>query len=379
MMARKKIIYVYGLLFLAAVLMISVVSAGFGDWVKGLFGGEPQFGPFNATATVAGVAPYIHTVLVDSNFSSVIGVATPSEGIINTLVVTFIAHDDNSNIELPTGAVTLGNSNGQINIALKKIASHKSALELAGIIGNTVCTEVPCAPYVQCTQPSLERAYNCTMNVMEYYYEPSSSALTTLWWVNVNISDTTGLRGDGNSTGNFTYTSIASFAISGNISWENIGLTRTNQLGTENLTMLNKGNSVRNSTLIRAFNLTGVQYSPTVNSFIPVRAIMGNGTSGTACTSPNVWSAGEGLKDAVDASVAGFQLDYGSSCLPAGACNPIANASIFFCIYPQLNTLQPSSPLQFVDQTYIARGTTAPCYGSATVATGTCAWLLTII
>src|SRR3989344_3970055 len=153
MMARKKIIYVYGLLFLEAVLMISVVSAGFGDWVKGLFGGEPQFGPFNATATVAGVAPYIHTVLVDSNFSSVIGVATPSEGIINTLVVTFIAHDDNSNIELPTGAVTLGNSNGQINIALKKIASHKSALELAGIIGNTVFSEVPCAPYVQTVFP----------------------------------------------------------------------------------------------------------------------------------------------------------------------------------------------------------------------------------
>lgn len=376
---QKKTIYAYGgLAFLGIVLLISFASAGFGDWVKGIFGGEPQLGPFNATVTLQSVPPTIVTIwtINDTDPANANSLVVPNEGTTATAYVVFTAHSDNGNGVLPTGVgIPVGTgAAGSIEINIKKGQVHwstpayKSHVFHYGTNANTNCREItPCNASL-CPFSTLERAYLCAMNVMDYYDEPVSN-----WQVYINITDTTSMIGPGNSTPfkNWSYAPLTSVKSFTNISWEGLSLSGTNQKATKNLTLYNYGNVLKNLSYIRAFNLTGASY-PGINSLIPAFAVKANGTQNIECTGVN-----QLLQEAIDRPVGGFILNYGDVLITP---DPQANSTIFFCIWPQINTLNSSifPGYQFgSDNTLQAKGLLNNCPNQPNSPPGTCAWLLT--
>ena len=346
-MVQKKIVLGFAMV-ISILFVVTVVSAGVGDWLKGLFG-EPQLGPFNASVTVQGVAPrVIKVVNITDRIGSPVNQVDVTEGGVTSAYVLFVAHDDNSEQDLPSGAnIPLGQANDNINISLQKPTGVKPSLLLPGITANTRCDEVACNP-TDCPSDANERMYLCNMTVMQFYYEPLST-----WFVNVTITDGAGLLAPRNDTKTFQYLSHLAIANSGNITWNSVSVITTNQKSAKNLTLNNRGNVARSFARLTAFNLTGTSYPGTPLSYLPATAFSGNGTIGSECNPLGGVLAENAFRD-----IGGFLLDYG----------PAVSTDVHFCIYPALNTLG----LQLVDTSYNARGNNY-------VADGTKSWEYTVI
>lgn len=331
-MVQKKIVLSF-VTVIGVLLIVGVVSAGVGDWLKSLFG-EPQLGPFNASVNVQGVAPRVIKVInITDRIGSLVNQVDVTEGGVTSAYVIFVAHDDNSEADLPSGAgIPLGQGIKNINISLQKPLGVKPALFLPGIAGNTICNEVvPCNP-IDCPDDANERMYLCNMTVMQFYYENRSD-----WFVNVTVTDGSGLLALRNDTKTFQYLPHLAIDNSGNITWESVSVILTNQRSSTNLTLTNKGNVARNFARLTAFNLTGNNYPTKPLSYLPASAFSSNGTVGLECSSTNGVLAENVFRD-----IGGFLLDYGLA----------VSTDVRFCIYPALNSLGKDTS----DISYNARG-----------------------
>ncbi len=355
-MKNKKIIYI-GFFAIVLFAMISFVSAGFGDWIKGLFG-EPQLGPFNATVTIQSLPPNIVRIfnVTDDFVSSGVDSVLPTPDSASNVYVTFLADDPNGRTDLPT-TLTIG-TNVDLNLTYSGVRATTSSY-----IGSSASADT-CVEVTNCGScSSNQRMYFCNLSsAMQFYYQPNFTA--NLWFTSTRISDITLTFGPANNTFGFTYRELADVLNIVNLTWYGISPSGTNQKATDNVTLINKGNRLLKSVNITAYNLTGSNY-PGTKALIPANTIRANGTIGTECNSIGTTTFWEhaGLNVTIG------NLDYG----------PSEQRSLHFCIFPALNALPEYAPggLDLGNSPYTARGPLVG--GNINPATGTSDWRLQLV
>ena len=318
-------------------LASSFVSAGVGDWLKGLFGQEPRLAPFNATATIQGVAPRVPTIInvSDDYASSLIDFVQVTPNAASNVYVAFLAEDDNGKADLPSNPLTLGTDiiinltyGGNRAGTISYIASGASADSCSEVINCGSCT-------------GIQKMYFCNLSdSMQFYYQPNVNASPinpNLWTVGVRVRDLGGQFGF-NSSRNFSYLELPAVENIVNLTWLGISPSGTNQKSTDNVTVINKGNKFIDFVNITAFNLTGDNFAASQARRIPANAIRAYGQPGSECIPPGTtFLHGSGL------NVAAVGLDYG-----------VAIQSLLrFCIYPQLSSFEAST-LDLSNSPYIA-------------------------
>ena len=337
-MKNKRVIYI---IFSAFILFatISFASAGFGDWLKGLFE-EPQLGPFNATATVQGVPPRVPRIFnVSDDFaSSLLNYVQVTPNGASNVYVTFLAEDDNGRADLPAGSLTIG-TDVFINLTYTGNRATTANYVASGASSDT-CVEV-----INCGSCSgIQRMYFCNLSsALQFYYQPNVNASPVnpnLWIVGARIRDGGSLFGL-NVTQNFSYLELTAAENIVNLTWVGISPSGTNQKSADNVTVINKGNKFIDIASITAYNLTGNNFGASPARRIPARAIRAYGQAGSECADPPGITFAEDL----GRNVAGVALDYG----------PAVQNPIRFCIFPQLSSFE-SGILDLSDSPYIASG-----------------------
>ena len=202
MMKSKKVLGVVLSFLVLSFVMTSFVNAGFGDFVRGLFGGEPSLAPFNATVTIQSLPPTIPKVfnVTDGLPSTVhpVDKVQPQSGIKVTVNVTFLADDANGRDDLP--GVTIGDNvpigllagNIDVNITYDTLTPRFGVTGYVGQDGIDRCNYVGCSEISSLCNPATQKVYTCTLiNSMDFFYEPTfiSPPTNGLWKVGVAIRD----------------------------------------------------------------------------------------------------------------------------------------------------------------------------------------------
>ncbi len=358
-MVNKKVVYV-GIIFFSVVLVlslaVSLVSAKHAWWHA--WGEEPGLAPFNATVTIQGVAPTIPWVFNVSddygssfvNFVSLTGLGPLFN--LSNVYVTFLAHDDNGFNDLPASPTVGVGSDININITYGGLRADSTSY-IASAASADTC--------VVLNNSATERLYFCNLsNSMQFWYQPNrnlSSANPNLWTIGITIRDVSSSQIARNNTFNFSYIETSVIDNIVNLTWIGISPSGTDQKASDNVSLINYGNSYIGKVNITAYNMTGATYTLSSNKYIPARTIRSYGTLGSECSDPpaSTFAENSGI------NVTGIGLDFGGP--------SIQSTFIRFCIFPALTSL--SEGLNLLDSPYAAARK-----GGTYATTGTADWRL---
>ncbi|MBI2451560.1 hypothetical protein HYV50_00610 [Candidatus Pacearchaeota archaeon] len=219
-MEKTKIIYFFIMFVVIALFLINFVSASFGDWLRELFGGEPQLAPFNLTVTVGNTPPNITFVIAPG--------ASPVENGTSFVNVIFTAFDQN-------GAGDLNSSTAQARFQRTGQITRE----------NLTCAEV----LGQATTNT--KNYSCTIGML--YFDQSGN-----WIVNATIKDNSNAMAE-NSSAIFSYgTFIGTFFSPKQMSWDSLSAGAANVPSGNNPMLLNNTGNVNINYTNGNFNITAI-------------------------------------------------------------------------------------------------------------------------
>jgi hypothetical protein len=273
-MKSKRGLYFVILVF-SVLLLSSMVSASFGEWIKKVVTGQASSQNQNVSVTVSGANPVTIEVPTLS--------LNPIENNPVTLVFT-------TNVSDADGVNDINDS------------SIVSKLTNGAITRNGVCswtTDVS----------AIKASYSCSITL--WYFDPS-----TPWTLNVSAKD----FGNGvliSNTSAFTYGELKAMVISpSTLTWATVVTGATNQLSNNDPTVVNNTGNYNGVISVTAKNLIG-ETNPLES--IPASSFTSGPTSGSECTAT-------ALVNNIVTSVTGSNSNPGN--LSAGG----GQANLYYCI-----------------------------------------------
>lgn len=300
--------------FAVFVLMLTFVSASFGDWVKGITG-RASFGETNATVTITGSN---NVTVIIWNYTLTGSVVNPTEDGVKFLVFNLTVSDADGAADINTSSISMN-------------VTKTSGLTKA----NSSCTEVG-------TATATSKNYTCGFQM--WYFEEAGQ-----WTITASANDY-GTQNYKQNTSTFQWGSLTAMVISPvSLTWPGLSPGQTNQTASNDPTLINNtGNYNVTNLTITGINLVGADPSYYIGAGnITVDVATGGSCSGGACVECGVSAATGGvtMANATALEIYGAGLARGNHSVGDGT---TGQEQLYYCMV--------NVPSNILSQTYSTAG-----------------------